>query len=638
MVTREKRIYEFESFRVDADERVLFRDGEPVPVTPKAFEILLMLVESNGHIVEKDDLMKRVWPDTFVEEANLANNISVLRKILADVPSGAQLIQTIPKRGYRFAAPIQESDRQTDDLIFEKRTIASVIIEDPQDPPEPSVGAARARRLRLGIAASLTVALALLTYFVLTNSNQSKSAPGIGNSIAVLPFKSLSSDAADDFLGLGMSDALITRLGGVSEVAIRPTSAVRRYGGDDQDPVAAGRELQVESVLAGSVQRVGDRIRLTAQLISVADGRQLWADKFDAKLTDLLSVEDSISERVAGSLTIRLTGEDRTSLAKRYTENGEAFTLYLKGRYFWNKRTREGVDNAVNYFKQAIDKDPNYALAYAGIADSYILQGSFFVSAPPGDLYPKAKEAATAALRLDDRLAEAHTSLAMIRSQYDWQWEDAEREFKKAIDLRPNYPTAHHWYAFYLSAMRRFDEAINEINRAQELDPLSLIITTDVGAILFSAHRFDQAAEQCRKAIELDPHFAQAHSILALIYEQQKRYEQWREERLKVLSIAGKSEEAEAFGRTYAQKGPKGIAENWLDDLKVASGKRYVPSFAMAVAYANLGDKDRVFEWLDKACSERSPRMADIRVMPALDRFHADPRFNVLLSRIGLAP
>lgn len=638
----EKRIYEFEPFRVDAEERVLWRDGQPVSVTPKAFEILLALVERSGHLVEKDELMKRVWPDTFVEEANLANNISLLRKLLGEVSDSTRFIQTVPKRGYRFTADVRELRDDNAELILEKHTIASVLIQDQQQTTAETpalVQPVSTTRSRLYIAAaSLIAVLGLAVYlFIASTSHRPGTASGI-RSMAVLPFKSLSTDNTDEYLGLGMSDALITRLGGVIGVTIRPTSAVRKYADGGQDPVAAGRELRVESVLDGSIQKVGDRIRLTAQLISVADGRQLWADKFDARFTDLLTLEDSISERVAGSLALQLSGEERKQLAKRYTDSGEAYNLYLRGRYFWNKRTRDAVDKAIDYFGQAIEKDPNYALAYAGIADSYILHGSFFVSAPPSEVYPKARDAATRALGIDDKLAEAHTSLAMIKTQYDWQWAEAESEFKQAIALRPNYATAHHWYAFYLSAMRRFDEAFAEIGRAQELDPLSLIVATDVGAILFVAGRYDQAIEQCKRALELDPNFAQAHSILALIYDQQQRHDEWLVEREKVLTLAGKAGEAAAFRQTYARYGPKGVAENWLAELKQSAGSRYVPAFAMAVAYTNLGDKDRAFEWLDKACDERSPRMPDIRVMPAYEKLRSDPRFPALVRRIGLEP
>jgi Tfp pilus assembly protein PilF len=296
------------------------------------------------------------------------------------------------------------------------------------------------------------------------------------------------------------------------------------------------------------------------------------------------------------------------------------------------------VNKAVEYFQQAIDKDPNYALAYAGIADSYLIKGGFFYSAPPTELYPKAKDAAVKALAIDDQLAEAHTSLAWVKTQYDWQWADAETEFKQAIALKPNYPTAHHWYGFFLVSMRRFDEAIAEIKRAQELDPVSLIISTDVGAILFMSHRDDQAIEQCEKTLELDPNFIQAHNILSLIYGHRSMYDQWLAERQKVLTLSGKSVDAASLGRIYAQSGYRGVMEDQLVKLKQRAKSHYVQAFAMAVAYADLGDNDRAFEWLEKAYQERSPRMADIRVSRAAESLRADPRFPAFVRRIGLEP
>jgi DNA-binding winged helix-turn-helix (wHTH) protein/TolB-like protein/Tfp pilus assembly protein PilF len=637
-----RHFYEFGPFRLDVTEQLLFRDGAVIPLKPKVFETLLVLVESSGHVIERDALMKTLWPDTVVEENNLNQYISALRRALGDGENVDHYIETVPRRGYRFVAEVRESGDAPADLVLEKHTLASIVVEE-----EDHKNSAYSLLVPFGltsvnprvIAASILLGVLVIAgYFLISTRSKQPEAVSAVKSIAVLPFKPLSADANDEYMGLGMTDALITRLGSVNQIVIRSTSAVRKYAAQEQDPVAVGRELKVEAVLDGSIQKVGDRVRLTLQLVRVGDGRQLWTDKFDSKFTDLLTLEDSISERVAGALALKLTGEERKELAKRYTESGEAYILYLRGRYFWNKRTLDAVNKAIEYFQQAIEKDATYALAYAGIADSYVLQGGFFYSAPPTDCYPKAKDAAIKALAIDDQLAEAHTSLALVKTQYDWQWADAENEFKEAIALKPNYPTAHHWYGFYLVAMRRFDEAVAEIKRAQELDPVSLIISTDVGAILFMARRDDQAIEQCQKTLELDPNFIQAHNILSLIYGHQGMYDQWLAERQKVLTLSGNSEDAASITRIYAQSGYRGVWENQLAELKQHAKTDYVQAFAMATAYAQLGDNDRAFEWLEKAYYERSPRMADIRVTATVESLRTDSRFPAFVRRLGLDP
>jgi DNA-binding winged helix-turn-helix (wHTH) protein/TolB-like protein/Tfp pilus assembly protein PilF len=639
------QLYEFGPFRLDATERVLFRDGNIVPLKPKVFDTLLLLVRNSGHVIEKDALMEALWPNTVVEENNLNQYISILRRMLGEGPDSGKYIETIPRRGYRFVASVSEISDDSIDIILDKRTLSTVLIQESDHPDDIKAEAHstassinQQRRAALWAVVGFVFLAAIVIAYIVLKTRSNSSAVSDIRSIAVLPFKSLSSDNGDEYLGLGLTDALITRLGSLNQIIVRPTSAVRKFAAREQDSVEAGRELKVDAVLDGSIQKDGDRVRLTLQFVSVGDGRHLWTEKLDARFTDLLSLEDSISERVASALAFRLTREERKELVKRYTESGEAYVLYMRGRYFWDKRTRDAVNKAIEYFQQAIDKDPNYALAYAGIADSYVLQGGFFYSAPPSELYPKAKDAAIKALAIDNNLAEAHTSLAMVKMQHDWQWADAESEFRKAIALKPNYPTAHHWYAFFLTAMRRFDEAVGEIKRAQGLDPVSLIINTDVGAILFLARKDDEAIEQCRKTLELDPDFTQAHTILSLIYQQRLMYDQWLAERQRALTLGGRNEDAASLERIYAQSGYRGILENQLDELKQRSKSHYVQAFSMAIAYAQLGDHNHAFEWLEKSYQERSPRMCDIRVVPALEELRKDSRFPALAQRLGLWP
>ncbi|MBA3512916.1 MAG: protein kinase, partial [Pyrinomonadaceae bacterium] len=455
-------------------------------------------------------------------------------------------------------------------------------------------------------------------------------------SIAVLPFKPLVAESRDESLELGMADTLITRLSSISQIIVRPTSAVRQYIALDQDAMAAGRQLRVESVLDGNIQREGDRIRVTVRLLSVADGRTLWAGQFDEKLTNVFAVQDSISERVAGALELELTGKERELLTKRYTENAEAYQLYLKGWYFWNKRTEESLKQAIGYFNQAIDLDPNYALGYAGIAASYELLAAFG-SIPANEAMPKAKTAAIKALEIDDTRAEAHAALARIRLNYDWDWSGAERDFKRAIKLNPNYPTGHHWYAWHLAAMERHTEAIAEMKRAQELDPLSLVINTDVGWIFYYARQYDQAIAELRKTLEMDPNFVRAHLRLGLSYLQKSMNEEAIETLQKAKGLSGSSTEIVAFlGYAYAVSGMKGEAQKILTDLQERSRRRYVSPYYVAAIYTGLGDRDQAFNWLEKAYEERSGWLVNLEVEPMFDSLRSDPRFEDLLRRIGL--
>lgn len=672
MSERPAHFYEFGPFRLDAVKRVLLREGQPVPLTPKAFETLLVLIQNSGRVMGKDDLMQLLWPDSFIEieEANLSVNISTLRKALGESRSEHRYIVTVPGRGYRFAANVREWWDEGTELIVQQRTRASVVIEQEEEqegargregegargeqaktspdllsPPASlslPLSSSLARRRRPGqLALVVSVALvglgAALAYWWFAGRQPKVGDGAVVRSIAVLPFKLLSSDGGDEYLGLGMADALITKLGNLSQVAVRPTSAVRRYTGLEPDPVKAGRELKVDSVLEGSIQKSDEQIRVTVQLVKVEDGRHLWAEKFDERFTGIFAIEDSISERVAVALALKLTGEERRRLTRHHTENTEAYQLYLKGRYHWNKRTPDSLKKGVESFQQAIDKDPGYASAYAGLADSYTLLGIQEVLFPK-DAFQKARAAAAKALEIDDTLAEAHASLAHI-SLHGWDWANAEREFKRAVELNPNYATAHHWYAEYLTALGRMEEAIAEEKRSQEMDPLSLVINTDVGWHLYYARRYDQAIEQYRKTLELDPNFTLAHLRLGQAYEQKQKYAEAIAELNKALALsAGSTETVSALGHAYALSGQKAQAQKALDELKGRAQQGYASAYFIAAIYAGLGERDQAFAWLEKAYEDRSGWLIFIKAEPKLDSLRSDPRFTDLLRRIGLAP
>jgi DNA-binding winged helix-turn-helix (wHTH) protein/TolB-like protein/Tfp pilus assembly protein PilF len=644
MSRQANHLYEFGPFRLDASERLLLRDGHPVSLTPKAFDTLLALVESSGHIVEKDDLMQKVWPDAVVEESTLAQNVFTLRKALGEGSSEHQYIETIPKHGYRFVSEVRQLPIDGASLIVERHTRSRIITEEQEQTSARDFARAllrtspeRVRSNGLRLSPTVLAVFVLLAGVAAAIIYLGKSKPkeiestNASKVIAVLPFKPISADGRDEYLELGMADALITKLSNVSRLVVRSTNSVRKYAALEQDPVAAGRELRVDSVLEGNLQRLNDRIRVTARLVNVADGQALWTDEFDAKLTNIFVVQDSISEQITRALALKLTGEEKKLLAKRYTQNTEAYQLYQRGRYFWNKRTEEGLKKAIDYFQQAIDRDSNYALAYAGLADSYALSDLYSGGLLLRDVFPKAKAAAEKALEMDEALAEAHTSLAYVKYYYDWDWPSAEREFRRAIEINPNYATAHQWYAEYLFYMARFDESIAEIERARELDPASLVINTELGSPYFYMRQYDQAMEKYRKALEMDPSFFLGNYCVALCYGQKSMFGE------AITALGGGKDVSAMVGYFYAVSGRKREAQEMLKKLMEISKRQYFSPYLIAKVHAGLGEKDQAFTWLEKAREDRDERIVMLKVDQHLDSLRSDPRFQVLLRRLGLA-
>ena len=652
-----KRLYEFGPFRLDPAEHLLLRDGEPVPMRPKEFAVLLALVENHGHVLTKDELLKGVWPGQFVEEGNLNRHISSLRRALGESSGEPQYIETVPKVGYRFVAPVREVGDRSADTVIERHTIARIVTEEEVEADgrvesaaafepkallttgEKEKGVGRRWRLAL-VAVSVLLAwltLALTRPWSPRRPQETKTVAAI-RSLAVLPFKPIGAGEEDEYLGLGMADALITKLSNVRGINVRPTSAVRKYGAHDQDPAAAGRDLRVEAVVEGSVQRVGERIRVTVQLVSVRDGAPLWAEKFDEQFTDIFAVQDRISEQVARALTPSLSSAEKELLTKRYTESSEAHQLYLKGRFFWNKRTVEGLKKGIGYFNEAVEKDPSYALAYAGLADSYSLLGDY-ESLPPQQVYPQAKKAAERALELDEQLAEAHAALALIKAAYDWDWPGAESEYRRAIKLNPNYETAHQWYAEYLSGMGRHEEAIAEIRRAKEINPTSLIINAVEAWVLYYARDYDQAIAQAQKVVEMDPQFAEVYEYLKRCYDQKGMYREAiaaRQTRRKLIGYD--AEETAALREASAATSARVYWQKRLEQEVEESRREPSTAFDMAEIFAQLGEKDEAFKWLERAYEERSFFMMYLKVAPNLDPLRSDPRFTDLLRRVGLTP
>lgn len=534
--------------------------------------------------------MKEVWPDEFVEEGNLAQHVFILRRALGETTGSPKYIETVPRRGYRFVAPISQPIEDN-----------AALTENPGER--------------------------------ITSSKITNQLLADLQSIAVLPFETLGAETQDEYLGLGIADALITKLSNLKRVTVRPTSAVRNAV--KHDPVSAGSELKVATVLEGTIQKWDEYIRVTVQLVSVQDGSTLWAEKFDEKFISIFAIEDSISEQVAAALAVKLTADEQTQLARRYTENTRAHQAYLRGRYFLEKRNREGITKGIEYFELAIRIDAQYALAYAGLADCYGSLAAYDVL-PPKESMPKAKEAALKALSIEPNLPEAHAALGRAR-MFDWDWQGAEQSFKLAIDLNPNYATARHHYAIYLRCLGRFDEALAESRKAEELDPTSADRKSTTAGTLYCARHYDEAIEELHEALELDSNNVVAHYYLGRIYVQKARYEEAIAEYKQTINLLGKRLELWAhLGHIYAVSGRKDDAQKVLAELEKESNGAYVPSYFTALIHVGLDEKEQAVEWLEKAYLENDLNLMFLGVDPMLESLRLHPRFMKLLQRTGI--
>jgi TolB-like protein/Tfp pilus assembly protein PilF len=457
------------------------------------------------------------------------------------------------------------------------------------------------------------------------------------DSLAVLPLTNSSGDPDAEYLSDGITESLINNLSQLPRLRVTPRSMVFRYKGREADPQTVGRELNVRAVLMGRVLQRGETLNIQAELVDVAAESQLWGARYQRKVSDIFAVQEEIAKEISEKLRLQLTGEEQKRLVKRHTVDADAYQLYLKGRYHWNKRTEEGVKKGLEYFQLAIAKDPGYALAYAGLADSYNMLGVYV--GPPKEAFPRAKAAATKALQIDDTLSEAHTSLAVIKLHYEWVWLEAEQGFKRAIELNPTYAGAHDWYAELLEAIGRTEDALAEVKRARELDPLSLIINTDVGWHYYFQRRYDLALDRLSRALEIDPNFSPAHLFLGQVYVQLSRAEDANREFRKAVSASGASPRYLAgLGYGYARSGNTREAQSVLVDLKELPKRGYVSSLDIAAIYVGLGENDQAFEWLQRAYEERSIFLIFLKVEPMFDPLRSDPRFQDLLRRMNLTP
>jgi DNA-binding winged helix-turn-helix (wHTH) protein/TolB-like protein/Tfp pilus assembly protein PilF len=642
------RYYEFGPFSIDAEKRALLRDGEVIPLAPKAFDTLLVLVERHGEVLEKGDLMEMLWPDSDVEEGNLTYNISAIRKALGESPNERKYIVTVPGKGYKFTADVKQTHDVASEMVVARYTKSTLVIQEPGQeqevgpgprglPPVSLSSSGRRKLVFIGLAVViLPIVVAGLYYFLLASRQTLSTAPV--RSIAVLPFKPLVVDQRDESLEMGMADTLIVKLSNLSKLTVRPLGSVRRYGGLEQDSLAAGRQLGVEAVLDGTIQRSGDRIRVTARLIAVGDGRQMWEGRYDAPFTDIFSVQDAISEKVVSALKPRLTSAEERRLAKHYTENLEAYQLYLRGRHHALKRTLPETQKAIPYFQQAIAVDPSYALAYAGLADAHL--SALATDLPPNEFLPQARAAAQKAIEIDDTLADAHAELGFLIFWHDWDWGASENEFKRALELDPNGADTHLFYAHLLSNTGRHEEALAEAKRARELDPLNLRINALEGQFLIHAGRTDEALTRLQDTLEIDPDYFLARLYAASAYIEKGMYSEAITEARRARELSGaRSNYLKAFfGYALAKSGKEDEARSFLEAILKSSAERYVSPYIIALVYNGLGEHDEALAWLERAYAQRNPEMVFLKVEPKWNDLRGDPRFQNLLQRMRLAP
>ncbi len=621
------RRYRFDDVIVDHGRFHVEKGGQTKTLTPRAFDLLAYLLEHRDRVVEKQELFERVWKGEFVTDNALTRAIREIRHAIGDEADSPRYIETVHKRGYRFIAPVEGL-----------APLAPAI--KPAEPPGTRLGGI-VRIGGLGLAAALVLLAVLIGLNV---GGWRERIFGGGSkpirSLAVLPLENLSGDPEQDYFADGMTEALITELGKISALRVISRQSVMRYKDTDKPVPEIARELNVDAVVEGSVLRDGERVRITTQLIRAMPERHLWAESYERDLSDVLALQGEVARAIAREIKVVVTPAEETRLASARPVNPEAYEAYLKGRYFWNKRTREELMKGLGYFQQAIERDPAFALAYAGLANSYLLLPQYNL-APPREVMPKAKAALMKALALDDTLGEAYTSLAAIKQIYEWDWAGAERAFNRALELDPNYATAHQWYAEYLRTMGRHDEAIREMKRALELDPVSLIINAGLGWCYYYARQFDLAIEPCRKALELEPDFGMARSCLLNAYLQAGAVDELIAERQRFARLRGASQgEVAEIRRIYEAGGLEGLwrlgIERWKE--RMAKGEYVSKVFWLAADHAQLGEKEEALAWLEKAYRERDSWLMDINVRVEFDPLRDEPRLQDILRRMNFPP
>ena len=637
--SRSSSVVRFGTYEVSLESGEVRKAGLRIRVQQQPMKLLEILLERPGEIVTREELQSRVWPNENFGDFDQALNIAIgkLRSAFGDSAENPRFIETLPKRGYRFIAdvsvvapdsPSRKPGSATEDLSRTNPGTAPQVAR-PAVAPKP-----RLWTTPTAIAAiALVLGFSLLSLWLLRSPGR---APTGVRSLAVLPLENLSGDASQNYFADGMTDELITDLAQISALRVISRTSIMVYKGARKPLPQIARELNVDAVVEGTILRSGDQVRITAQLIEAATDKHLWSHSYEGELRDSLALQNRVASAIADQIRINLTPQEQAALKNVKVVNPEAYESYLKGRYFWNKRTAESLKVALAYFKQAIEEDPKYAQAYSGLADTYALLGDWqYAVMPPKEAFPKAKAAAIKALELDSALGEAHNSLAFVLDGFDWDLEAGGKEFRRAIELNPGYATAHHWYAWHLSLLGRYDEAIGEMKKAESLDPLSLIINADLAEILLLAHSYDESIQQSRKTMELDPDFALAHNQLAQAYLQKHMNQEAVAELQTAVQLSGGSPTCLAnLARAYVASGKRSEALKVLSELKARSNLAYSNAAEIAMIYASLGDADQATTWLERGYDERfNP---GVLLRPGFDPLRSDSRFQNLLRRIGL--
>jgi TolB-like protein/DNA-binding winged helix-turn-helix (wHTH) protein/Flp pilus assembly protein TadD len=634
-----RRRLRFGVFELDLRAGELRKHGLRVRLQEQPFQVLATLVDHPGEVVTREELQKKLWPaDTFVDfDHGLNKAINKIRDALNDSADSPRFVETVARRGYRFlaevkvvdVAPISNPELTTDNL-----PIAAETSDRPEEPGKLLVPKRLLPSLAWKIPAfALLLLVAAFATWKLVSRN--RSSPVI-HSLAVLPFESLSNDASQDYFADGMTDELISDLGQISALRVISRTSVMGYKRARKPLPQIARELNVDAVVEGTVLRSGDQVRITAQLIEASADKHLWSQSYEGELRNTLSLQNNVARSIAEQIQVSLNPQEQAALKNAKVVNPEAYVSYLKGRYFWNKRTADSLKVALAYFNQAISEDPNYAQAYSGLADTYALLGDWqYAVMTPKEALPKAKAAATKALELDSALGEAHNSLAFCLDGFDWDFDSAGKEFRRAIELNPGYATAHHWYAWHLSLLGRYDEAIDEMKKAQNLDPLSLVINADLAELLVLAHSYDESIRQSRKTIEMDPNFGLAHNHLAQAYLQKHMNDEAVAELQKAVQLSGSSPTCIAnLARAYVASGKKSEAEKLQSDLNKRANSSHSFASERAVISTALGNTDQAIALLEEGYEERfNP---GVLIRPGFDPIRSDPRFQDLVRRIGL--
>jgi TolB-like protein/DNA-binding winged helix-turn-helix (wHTH) protein/Flp pilus assembly protein TadD len=618
----------FGIFEADLRAGELTRSGSRVRLQEQPFQLLAALLDRSGELVTRQELQAILWPDTTVDyDHGLNKAVSKVRDALGDSAENARFIETVASRGYRFLADVTVANDASDINHVGTDTAPS------RSGGTPASIVPRRRPLKyalgLGLAALATAGIAWLCY--------PSQHPALKvRSLAVLPLQNMSNDASQDFFADGMTDELITHLGQIGSLRVISRSSAMTYKNVHKPLAAIARELNVDAIVEGSVLRAGDRVRISAQLIEAPDDTNVWAESYEGDVSDTLTLQSKVAQAIAGQIRATLNRQEQAALEKTRPVNPQAYENYLKGRYFSNKRTGDDLRKAIGYFRHAIEIDPGYAESYSGLADAYALSGDWeYAVLSPNEAFSKATMAATKALELDGSLGQAHTSLAFALDLYGWDWDIARSEYKLAIGLNPGYATAHHWYAWHLILMGQNQEGIAELNRAQALDPLSLIIGADIADALCIAHAFDEAVQQSRKTLELDPRFAVGHYELGQALVQTHEIDEAIAEFHKAIEISGHSAVFDSnLAYAYAISGRRDEAIKIATDLEAQHALNSVAAANIALIHVGLGNYDTASSWLDKAHDARfNP---SILLRPAFDPLRSNPRFRDLLHRIGL--